>query len=79
MEEQIRLIFRTVGHILFSEVGLGLFMILFTISIISIFVDYLKRAFYSRSSELTKEQKEESDYFDTDSYIDPWEIPDKKF
>lgn len=79
MEEQIRLIFRTVGDILFSEVGLGLFLILFTISIISIFVDYLKRAFYSRSCELSKVQKEESDYFDTDSYVDPWEIPDKKF
>lgn len=82
MEEQILSIFRTVGNLLFSEFGFGLFLIVITVSVVSVMIDYLKRAFRrsSRSSELPKSvENDDSEYFDSGSFVDPWEIPDKKF
>lgn len=80
MDDQILTIFRTVGNLLFSEFGFGLFLILITASVLSVLVDFLKRAFMRSSSELPKSvEKDDSEYYDTDSYVDPWEIPDKNF
>lgn len=82
MKEQISMIFRTAFDLLFSDLGITVLLLFLTASVCSIFVGVMKRAFMpSRSSEVSKEEKEEkkSEYFDSESYIDPWEIPDKKF